>query len=151
MAETAVPTLNTAAAADAPAIDSSHTLSPSKAQPDFEARLGRRPDPKDLVDRNILHGTTSAVIQQHQDDLKHAMIADNLKKGLASRPERRELEERGILPDDHVAPALLGQKKELEKSMLTDSLNTKLAARPEPEEVMAKGILNEDEDPRSPN
>ncbi|KAJ6262305.1 hypothetical protein Dda_3112 [Drechslerella dactyloides] len=142
MTETAVPTINTAGGTDTPVIDSSSTLSPSNPQPNLEARLAHRPDPKDLLDRNILHGTGPATIQAQQDDLKHAMIVDNLKKGLATRPERHELEERGILPDSHVAPALLGHKKELEKSMLTDSLNTKLASRPEPEEVMAKGILN---------
>ncbi|KAF3903944.1 hypothetical protein ABW21_db0206012 [Orbilia brochopaga] len=148
MAETALPPVNTT---DIPPVDTAPTLSPSKAQPNLEAALNRRPDPKDLVDRNILHGTGSAAIQQQQDDLKHAMIADNLKKGLASRPERSELEARGILPDDHIAPALLVHKKELEKSMLTDSLGAKIASRPEPEEVIQKGILKEDEDPRSPN
>jgi hypothetical protein len=78
------------------------------------------------------------------------MIVDNLKKGLAHRSEREELQERGILPDSKIAPALISHKKELEKHMLTDTLNTKLQRRPTTDEVIEKGILTADEDPRSP-
>ena len=54
-----------------------------------------RPDAKDLVDRNILHDPNVAPsVQQQKHDLEHAMIVDNLKKGLAHRPEREELKER---------------------------------------------------------
>jgi len=132
-------------------IDNSSTLSPSSPtnRNALEDRLSRRPEVKDLVDRNILHGTTAnTAFQQHKDALQHAIITDTLKKGLSTRPERKELEERGILPDDNIAPALLGHKKELEKNMLSDSLNTKLSQRPSPDDLVKKGILSEDENPK---
>ncbi|KAF3172690.1 hypothetical protein TWF225_009981 [Orbilia oligospora] len=134
-------------------VDTSPIVPPSAPHPQFERRLSLRPEAQSLVDRNILHSssTVASSLVAHKDELKHAMIADHLKRGLASRPERKELEERGILPDEHVSPAILGKTKELEKNMLTDSLNTKLTQRPRVEEVMEKGILSVDEDPRSPH
>ncbi|KAK6534466.1 hypothetical protein TWF281_005790 [Arthrobotrys megalospora] len=134
-------------------VDTSPIVPPSAPHAQFERRLSLRPEAQSLVDRNILHSTPSAApsLAAHKDELKHAMLTDNLKRGLASRPERKELEERGILPDEHVSPAILGKTKELEKSMLTDSLNTKLTHRPKVEEVMEKGILSPEEDPRTPH
>ncbi|RVD88341.1 uncharacterized protein DFL_002530 [Arthrobotrys flagrans] len=125
-------------------IDTSPIVPPSAPHPQFERRLSLRPEAQSLVDRNILHSTSTVAssLVAHKDELKHAMLADNLKRGLATRPERKELEERGILPDEHVSPAILGKTKELEKSMLTDSLNTKLTQRPKVEEIMEKGILS---------
>ncbi|KAK6528967.1 hypothetical protein TWF694_004193 [Orbilia ellipsospora] len=141
---TALPQLNTATA-DVPAVDKSSTLSPSSpnTRSQLEGRLSRRPEAKELVDRNILHGTTSAAFQQSKDELQHAILTDTLKKGLASRPERKELEDRGILPNDNIAPSIVAQKKDLEKSMLSDSLNTKLSQRPSPDDLVKKGILEE--------
>ncbi|KAF3918914.1 hypothetical protein ABW20_dc0105592 [Dactylellina cionopaga] len=143
-APTAPPTLTTAI--EPVAVDTSSALSPSspKTKAALEARLSRRPEQKDLLDRNILHtnaAATSVAFAQHKDELKHAMLTDNLKKGLSTRPERKQLEERGILPDDNVAPALLTQKKELEKNMLSDTLNSKLSKRPSPDDLVQKGIL----------
>ncbi|KAK6502851.1 hypothetical protein TWF481_007892 [Arthrobotrys musiformis] len=134
-------------------VDTSPIVPASAPHTQFERRLSLRPEAQSLVDRNILHSTPTAApsLAAHKDELKHAMLADNLKRGLATRPERKELEERGILPDEHVSPAILGKTRELEKSMLSDSLNTKLTQRPRVEEVMEKGILSPEEDPRTPH
>lgn len=134
-------------------VDTSPIVPPSAQHTQFERRLSLRPEAQSLVDRHILHAppTAAASLAAHKDELERAILTDSLKRGLATRPERKELEERGILPDEHVSPAILGKTKELEKSMLTDSLNTKLTHRPKVEEVMEKGILSAEEDPRTPH
>lgn len=124
-------------------VDTSPIVPPSAPHPQFERRLSLRPEAQSLVDRNILH--TNAILESPVVAHK-----DELKRGLEHRPDRKELEERGILPDEHVSPAILGKTKELEKSMLSDSLNTKLTHRPKVEEVIEKGILTAEADPRSP-
>jgi len=132
--------------------DDESLLSPLERRNSLEKALSRRPDQKDLQDRNILHKSTAApAIQAQQHELEHAMIVDNLKKGLAQRPEKEELKERNILPkDDKTAPSLLAQKKELERSMLSDTIKDKLAHRPSPDDIIKEGILKPEEDPRSP-
>ena len=80
-------------------------------------------------------------------ELERQRATDNLKKGLAHRPDRDTLVERNILPDSTAAPALQGHQKELEKHMRADSLEKGLQHRPSPEELVKKGILDEDENP----
>jgi len=124
-------------------------------QNSLEAALSKRPDAKDLEERNILHSGAPA-IQQRQQELERAMTQDTLKKQLAHNVDekiqlRDDLIQRNILPEKiNVAPALLAHQKELERNMLEDGLKEKLAHRPEVSEVIEKGILKPDEDPTSP-
>ncbi|KAF8245192.1 hypothetical protein K440DRAFT_603893 [Wilcoxina mikolae CBS 423.85] len=128
-------------------IDESSISPTTERKNSLEHALARRPDEKDLVDRNILHHGAPA-IQQKQHDLEKAMAQDSLKKHLANRPTKEELLQKHILPENsNVAPALIAAQRELEKSMLEDSLREKLAQRPKPEDVIEKGILSPDEDP----
>lgn len=80
-------------------------------------------------------------------ELERQRATDNLKKGLAHRPDRDTLIERNILPDSAAAPALLQNQKELERHMRANSLETKLQGRPDAEELVKKGILDEEENP----
>jgi len=80
-------------------------------------------------------------------ELERQRATDNLKKGLAHRPEREELIERNILPDSGAAPALLQNQRELQRHMRADSLDQKIQSRPKPEELVAKGILDKEENP----
>ncbi|KAA8913022.1 hypothetical protein FN846DRAFT_931492 [Sphaerosporella brunnea] len=109
--------------------------------------LAKRPEEKDLVDRNILHSGAPA-IQQKQLELQKGLTTTALKKHLASRPTKEELQAAHILPENpNIAPALAAAQRELEKSMKEDALNSKLAARPSPEELVKKGVLSPEEDP----
>ncbi|KAI0030778.1 hypothetical protein K488DRAFT_15722, partial [Vararia minispora EC-137] len=64
-----------------------------------------------------------------------------LEKRLSQRPDKHELQERNILKDDSVAPALQAAKERLQRSQLEDQLDQKMKTRPKPEEVVKKGIL----------
>jgi len=70
-----------------------------------------------------------------------------LEKRLEQRPEKQELQERNILKEDKVAPALQAAKERLERSQLEDRLDHALQQRPKPEELVKGGILKEDELP----
>jgi len=80
-------------------------------------------------------------------ELERQRATDNLKKGLAHRPDRDTLVERNILPDSNAAPALQGHQKELERHMRADSLEKGLQSRPAPDELIRKGILDAEENP----
>jgi len=81
---------------------------------------------------------------------------EKLTKFLQRRPSQHELEERNILKDPKVAPAIQSAKvprtrrdyfrltaqAELEKARLEDDLSKKLATRPIPEELIKENILN---------
>ena len=59
-----------------------------------------RPEEQDLKNRHILLDTTAApALQARQAELERQRITDNLKKGLAKRPEKEELVEKHILAD----------------------------------------------------
>lgn len=78
--------------------DDIRQLSPLERRNSLEKALSRRPDPKDLKDRNILHDSSAMPsIQQQKQKLEHAMVADNLKKGLSQRPEKDDLRERMLI------------------------------------------------------
>ncbi|KAF8271267.1 hypothetical protein EI94DRAFT_597677 [Lactarius quietus] len=68
-----------------------------------------------------------------------------LEKRLAHRPERQELQDRNILKDGSVAPALQATRDQLQRSQL--ELDQKLLHRPKPEELVKVGILQADEAP----
>ncbi|KAF8471678.1 RPEL repeat protein [Kalaharituber pfeilii] len=115
----------------------------------LEHALAKRPEPKELLERGILHAPPGvpAAVQQKQHELEKSMTRDALKNHLGKRPVKEELVQRNILSSSSVAPAIQAHQKELERSMLEDSLDKKLAHRPKPSEVIEKGILNPDEDP----
>lgn len=118
--------------------------------------LDKRPDPKDLLERNILHAspTTSPELVKRQHELDLQMKTDHLKHHLQQRPDRKELAQRGIIPkeviDGTVAPSLLSKQRELEKSMKEDALREKLVHRPDKDEIIKKGILLRMYTPLSP-
>ena len=100
------------------------------------------------MNRHILLDTTAApALQAKQAELERQRITDNLKKGLAKRPEKEELVERNILPEGagNRAAGIEAARKELEHSMRRDSLEKKIADRPERGELVKEGILKEGE------
>ncbi|THH16581.1 hypothetical protein EW146_g4082 [Bondarzewia mesenterica] len=70
-----------------------------------------------------------------------------LEKRLGQRPDKQELQDRNILKEDNVAPALQAAKERLQRSQLENKLGHALQQRPKPEELVKGGILNEDEMP----
>ncbi|KAL1613640.1 hypothetical protein SLS54_010394 [Diplodia seriata] len=143
--------------AQVPAVDET-PISPVRANDrrnSLEKHLQHRPDPQDLKNRHILLDTAAAptymadtdscdsALQQKQLELERQKVSDNLKKGLAHRPERDELVERHILPDSNAAPALQAHQIELERNMKADNLESALKSRPAPDELVNKGILAE--------
>ncbi|KAI0319183.1 hypothetical protein OF83DRAFT_1055486, partial [Amylostereum chailletii] len=64
-----------------------------------------------------------------------------LEKRLGQRPDKQELQERNILKEDNVAPALQAAKEKLQRSQLEDKLDHALQQRPKPEELVKEGIL----------
>ncbi|ORY86303.1 hypothetical protein BCR37DRAFT_376874 [Protomyces lactucae-debilis] len=62
---------------------------------------------------------------------------------IAHRPSAKELQEKNILKDTHVAPALQQKQEELKKRQIEDALADKIAHRPEEKELKAHGILKE--------
>jgi hypothetical protein len=62
--------------------------------------LNQRPARDDLIQSNILPDSTAApALQQHQRELDLHMRADNIEKGLKSRPSPEELVRQGILQE----------------------------------------------------
>ncbi|EIW82993.1 hypothetical protein CONPUDRAFT_101470 [Coniophora puteana RWD-64-598 SS2] len=72
---------------------------------------------------------------------------DALEKRLGSRPEKEELQERNILKDDSVAPALQAAREKLQRSQLEDKLAHAIQQRPNPQELVEKGILSDEVKP----
>jgi len=70
-----------------------------------------------------------------------------LEKRLSQRPERQELQDRNILKEGNVAPAIQAARDQLQRSQLEDKLDQKLLQRPKPEELVKSGILQADEAP----
>ncbi|KAH9040050.1 hypothetical protein EDB85DRAFT_1926831 [Lactarius pseudohatsudake] len=70
-----------------------------------------------------------------------------LEKRLSQRPDRQELQDRNILKEGNVAPALQAARDQLQRSQLEDKLDQKLLHRPKPEELVKSGILKADEAP----
>jgi len=72
---------------------------------------------------------------------------DVLEKRLGNRPEKEELQERNILKDDSVAPALQAAREKLQRSQLEDKLAHAIQQRPNPQELVEKGILSDEVKP----
>jgi hypothetical protein len=78
-----------------------------------------------------------------------AETLQTLEKRLAQRPDRQELQDRNILKEGNVAPALQAARDQLQRSQLEDKLDQKLLQRPKPEELVKSGILMPEEAPAS--
>ncbi|KAI0256204.1 hypothetical protein BJV78DRAFT_1385196 [Lactifluus subvellereus] len=72
-----------------------------------------------------------------------------LEKRLAQRPDRQELQDRNILKEGNIAPALQAAREQLQRSQLEDKLDQALLHRPKPEELVKSGILMPEEAPAS--
>merc|ERR1711916_414809 len=70
-------------------------------------------------------------------------VAKTLEKKLSMRPEKDDLENKNILKDDHVAPALQAAQESLKKEKIAQSLATKIAHRPDAEDLENKNILKD--------
>ncbi|KAI0283665.1 hypothetical protein BGY98DRAFT_911407, partial [Russula aff. rugulosa BPL654] len=70
-----------------------------------------------------------------------AETLETLEKRLAQRPDRQELQDRNILKEGNVAPALQAVREQLQRSQLEDKLDQALLNRPKPEELVKSGIL----------
>ncbi|KIJ67672.1 hypothetical protein HYDPIDRAFT_83104, partial [Hydnomerulius pinastri MD-312] len=68
-----------------------------------------------------------------------------LERRLSNRPEKERLQDRNILKDDNVAPALQAAKEKLQRSQLEDKLSQALQQRPKPEELVDRGIISKGE------
>ncbi|KAK0212987.1 hypothetical protein DFS33DRAFT_86599 [Desarmillaria ectypa] len=90
----------------------------------LEKRLSERPDKNELVERNILKGTS--------------IVASDV---FLSPTEYRLSDDKGI------APALVAAKEKLQRSQLEDILDHALQQRPKVEELVKGGILLESEAP----
>lgn len=78
-------------------------INTSERRNSLEKHLQLRPQEQDLKDRHILLDTTAApALQARQAELERQRITDNLKKGLAKRPEKEELVDRKISRTGHV-------------------------------------------------
>lgn len=87
--DTTDPTANLGDAVDQSPIDH------KQRRGSLEKHLQTRPQEQDLKDRHILLDTTAApALQARQAELERQRITDNLKKGLAKRPEKDQLVER---------------------------------------------------------
>ncbi|KAF8499798.1 hypothetical protein F5888DRAFT_113047 [Russula emetica] len=78
-----------------------------------------------------------------------AETLQTLEKRLAQRPDKQELQDRNILKEGNVAPALQAAREQLQRSQLEDKLDQKLLHRPKPEELVKSGILKPEEAPAS--
>ena len=76
------------------------------------------------------------------DGISLTVAADGyLGRKLSRRPSIKTLEERGILQDQTLAPALQAAALSLEQSMKSDSLNKSLTARSPVNELVETNIL----------
>jgi len=92
----------------------------------------------------IAEGTSTRPLRHNSLNTE---TVEALEKRLAERPDRQELQERNILKEGNVAPALQAARDQLQRSQLEDKLDQKLLQRPKPEELVKSGILRADEVP----
>jgi len=72
----------------------------------LEQAIGQRPNPKELVDRNILKdGSVAPSLQAARDRLQRSQLENKLEGDLQSRPRPEELIERGILSPEEAPPS----------------------------------------------
>ncbi|KAI9507894.1 hypothetical protein F5148DRAFT_44860 [Russula earlei] len=107
-------------------------------------------DPTTTVTEGATAGTGPVLVNRpaRQNSLSTETL-QTLEKRLAQRPDRQELQDRNILKDGNVAPALQAAREQLQRSQLEDKLDQKLLHRPKPEELVKSGILKPEEAPAS--
>ena len=131
-----------------------------RLEDELSAKLSIRPKPDELVEHHILNRLLPNVFsfEHFIDEVPNPEPAqspqDRLTKFFERRPSQHELEERNILKDPKVAPAIQSAKvrhkymnlcllqAELEKARLEDDLAKKLAKRPDPQSLIKEHILN---------
>jgi len=91
-------------------------------------------------------GSVPATRPSRQNSLSEEAL-QALEKHLSHRPDRQELQDRNILKEGNVAPALQAAREQLQRSQLEDKLDQKLLQRPKPEELVKSGILMPEEAP----
>lgn len=94
----------------------------------------------------IAEGTSGVTRPVRQNSLSTETL-QTLEKRLSQRPDKQELQDRNILKEGNVAPALQAARDQLQRSQLEDKLDQKLLHRPKPEELVKSGILKPDEAP----
>ncbi|KAF9358080.1 hypothetical protein BGX34_009067 [Mortierella sp. NVP85] len=115
-----------------------------KTAKELDKFLQERPQPEELVEKNILKDPrVSPELQQRAEELKKVQIEDVLISKLDHRPPVSELMQHNILHEIHVAPSLQKQADALKRSQLEDKLIHKIDHRPAPEDLIAKNILHE--------
>ncbi|KAF8924815.1 hypothetical protein BGZ58_001400 [Dissophora ornata] len=113
-----------------------------KAAQELNKLLQERPEPAELVEKNILKDPKVApALQQHAEELKKAQLEDVLTHKIENRPGPKELIEHNILHETTVAPGIQRQAEEFKRCQLESTLNSKLENRPAPEELIKKHIL----------
>ncbi|KAH9176667.1 hypothetical protein EDB89DRAFT_88247 [Lactarius sanguifluus] len=98
------------------------------------------------TDATVIAEGTSVPRPARQNSLSSETL-QALEKRLSQRPDRQELQDRNILKEGNVAPALQAARDQLQRSQLEDKLDQKLLHRPKPEELVKSGILQADEAP----
>ncbi|EWM26189.1 hypothetical protein Naga_100072g5 [Nannochloropsis gaditana] len=59
---------------------------------------------------------------------------------LTNRPTEADMQERGLLSPNSIAPALQGKARTLQKAMVKDAIALQLASRPDAESLHDKGV-----------
>ncbi|KAH9057311.1 hypothetical protein EDB87DRAFT_1812026 [Lactarius vividus] len=98
------------------------------------------------TDATVIAEGTSVSRPARQNSLSSETL-QALEKRLSQRPDRQELQDRNILKEGNVAPALQAARDQLQRSQLEDKLDQKLLHRPKPEELVKSGILRGDHPP----
>ncbi|KAI8088742.1 uncharacterized protein BX664DRAFT_331268 [Halteromyces radiatus] len=110
----------------------------------LESFLSRRPDAKDLVDKNILKDPHVApAIQQQRDELSKRRVEDSLRHKISHshRPSPESLVQQNILQNFVVAPAFQKPIYDTEKIQVQKNLEQKIADRPSKNTLLNQGIL----------
>ncbi|KAF9205888.1 hypothetical protein BGZ49_003360 [Haplosporangium sp. Z 27] len=131
-----------------------------KAAEGLDKFLQGRPAPEELVEKNILKGSSkfhakpqieneivdpklAPSLQSQAEELKKAQLEDTLNNKLEHRPPVSELVEHNIIHEPNVAPSLQKHAEELKRSQLEDTLEHKIGQRPPPSELIEHHILHE--------
>jgi len=92
---------------DAPEQDQNPVISPKDevAKEKLDKFVASRPDPQELVDKNILKSLNVApALQANQAKLERSQLEDKLDQKLQARPSPQELVKEGILQENEVPP-----------------------------------------------
>uniref|UniRef100_A0A7S2S2Q7 Uncharacterized protein n=1 Tax=Mucochytrium quahogii TaxID=96639 RepID=A0A7S2S2Q7_9STRA len=107
--------------------------------------LESRPEADELKKSGVLNpgGGIADGISGKQLELGHQMTKAKVSRALRGRPEVGKLLASNIIPDEHVAPALVKPTAQLEKNIRRDSLKKELSQRLDRGVLVEKGIIQE--------